>query len=477
MIFALAPANSSSASTLFSDVGTTHRAQAEIYYLLDGGITGGISATKFGTDQLVTREQAAALIGRSLGLNGEKRATDFPDVSTNNFASGYIQQMVDKGIISGFKDGSFGPKQTLTRGQMAVLISRAYNYGATSTAAATNALMEKGISLGMEDGSFGEDLTIKRADFAVFLARGINASFRKDANVTFSREMFVNVNDLNFRQGPSTDFPSMGKLNNGDKVEYAYTIGQWSYVRANGQTGFLHNAYLQLTKPDTTTPPPTPTPVPTEKPLDELVVIIDPGHGGTDPGGTGNGFVEKNVVLNVARHMNSYFQATPLKPKMTRTGDYFITLDYRTEFAAREKGDVFVSLHTNALNGSANGQETFYYAKTASTNPNVAQSRALAIYLQARMQEAWDLSNRGVNPFGYGNLHVLRENTMPAALIEMGFIDSPKDIEYIKLESQRKLMGKALYLGVLDYYYHYKGREDVLPLYNITGDSPSKRLH
>jgi N-acetylmuramoyl-L-alanine amidase len=165
--------------------------------------------------------------------------------------------------------------------------------------------------------------------------------------------------------------------------------------------------------------------------------------------------MEKNINLNVARHMNRYFAKTPIKTSMTRTDDYFVSLDFRTDFAASKKGDIFVSIHTNKYNGTANGQETFYY-KTAATNPYVKESRALAIYMQNRMLEAWNLVNRGVNPFGYGNLHVLRENTMPATLVEMGFIDNATDINYLKSEMERERMGKALFLGTLDYYYHLK---------------------
>lgn len=485
LVLGLLPAKESSANTNFTDVGTTHRAQAEIYYLVQGGIVSGVTTTTFAPDRLVNRAEAATLIGRSLGLNGEKRDTQFPDVSANNFASGYIQQMVEKGIISGFNDGKFHPTDTLTRGQMAILISRAFNYGASSVNLATSALINKGISQGIADGTFGESQTLKRADFAVFLTRGINDSYRTAQTEDFNREMYVNADNLNFRTGPNTNFPSIGKFNKGQKVEFAYSIGDWSYVRVNGQIGFLHSGFLQLEQPSTTSPPPVVTPpvvtppevTPPTKSLSELVVILDPGHGGTDPGGVGNGFMEKNVVLNIARHMNRYFAKTPIQTKMTRTDDYFVSLDFRTDFAAKNQGDIFVSLHTNAYNNSANGTETFYYAKTAATNPYVKESRALSIYMQNRMLETWNLTNRGINPFGYGNLHVLRENTMPATLIEMGFIDSSKDIQYIKSEVERERMGKALFLATLDYYYHFKGRQDVLPLYNVANGTPSKKLH
>jgi N-acetylmuramoyl-L-alanine amidase len=137
LVLGMLPAKESSAYTNFTDVGTTHRAQAEIYYLVQGGIASGVTTTQFAPDRLVTRAEAATLLGRSLGLNGEKRDTQFPDVSANNFASGYIQQMVEKGIISGFNDGKFYPNETLTRGQMAIKLS--LWYGASSVNLATSA--------------------------------------------------------------------------------------------------------------------------------------------------------------------------------------------------------------------------------------------------------------------------------------------------------------------------------------------------
>jgi N-acetylmuramoyl-L-alanine amidase len=488
------PMKSASANASFSDVGTKHRAHAEIYYLVQGGIIAtGVSSTQFAPNRQVTRGEAAAMIGRALGLNGERLETKFSDVPSSNFASGYIKEMVEKGIISGYPNGTFHPDETLTRGQMAVLINRAFNYGANTVSLASSKLMDKGIAQGMSDGTFGQELTIKRGDFAVFLARGINTKFRTTQTETFDRTMYVNTNNLYFRTGPNTTYPSMLKLQKGQEVQYSYTVGEWSVIKVGDLVGYVHNAYIQLEKPSATQPPvtpipapaptPIPVPVPTPKPpvvspspstLSDLVVIIDPGHGGHDSGSLGYGLTEKNVVLNVSRHMNSYFEKTPIKSLMTRTDDYFITVQARPIFAAKNKGDVFVSVHANGSETGASGQEAFYYAKTASTNPYVNQSRALTTYMQSRMQETWDLRNRGVKQ---GNLGVIRENTMPATLIEMGFINTKKDNDYMQSEIEREKMGKALFLATLDYFYHYDGRKDVLPLYIQFGATPSKRLH
>jgi N-acetylmuramoyl-L-alanine amidase len=94
--------------------------------------------------------------------------------------------------------------------------------------------------------------------------------------------------------------------------------------------------------------------------------------------------------------------------------------------------------------------------------------------MQNRMQEAWDLRNRGVKQ---GNFGVIRENTMPATLIEMGFINTAKDNSFMQSEIEREKMGKALFLATLDYFYHYNGRTDILPLYEQFDATPSKKLH
>lgn len=118
------------ANTNFKDVGASHRAAAEISYLVNKNIINGVSSTQFVPDREVTRGEAAAMLGRSLGLNGQKRATSFKDVASGNMASGYIVELVNKKVISGYGDGTFRPNAKLDRGEMAILINRAYNLGA-----------------------------------------------------------------------------------------------------------------------------------------------------------------------------------------------------------------------------------------------------------------------------------------------------------------------------------------------------------
>ncbi|UJF25489.1 N-acetylmuramoyl-L-alanine amidase [Planococcus sp. 107-1] len=467
----IVPQSQANASANFKDIGDTHRAKAEITYLVDKGFVNGVSNTHFVPSRQVTRGEAAAMLGRSLGLNGTKQNTEFSDVGSGNFASGYINEMVKRGVISGYPDGTFKPYKVLKRGEMAILINRAFGYGGNSVSAAATNLMNKGIAQGFPDGTFGTEATIIRADFAVFLARSLNESFRvKPGEVSFSTTMYVNTGSdtLNMRSAPSNSGAVISKLKSGTAVGVGKSSNGWSHIRVNGVIGYVATSYLSTTKPGSVLPSPAPIGG------SDLTVVIDPGHGGKDPGGVSNGFQEKDITLNVGLHMKSYFDKTPISIKMTRSTNVFIELNDRAKYASKNTGDVFISLHTNKFNGSAKGQETFYYASTAATNPKVQQSRALSIYLQARMQEAWNLQNRGVK---VGNLAVLRDNTVPAALVEMGFIDNATDIKYLQSEAERKVMGKALFLGTLDYFYNYEGRIDVLTYYNTVGASPSKKLH
>lgn len=464
------PKSYANTNLTFVDVAN-HRAQAEISYLVTRGFVHGVTATTFVPNRQVTRGEAAAMLGRALGLSGVKRNTKFSDVRVGNFASGYVDELVRKGIISGYPDGSFQPYKVLSRGEMALLINRSFNLGGISISTSVDNLMRKGIAQGFPDGSFRTDKTIIRADFAIFLARSLNENFRvKPEGVSFSKTMYVNTgaDALNMRSGPSTSDKVISSLKHGTTVNVASSKNGWSHVQVNGVIGYVSTNYLVALKPT------VPAPVSTSLGTSDLKVIIDPGHGGTDPGSVANGFQEKMITLNVGKHMKNYFDQTPIATTMTRSTDVFIELSDRAKAAAKNDGDVFVSIHTNKFNGEVNGQETFYYAKTTATNPNVQESRALSIYLQARMQEAWKLTNRQVK---VGNLAVLRENTVPASLTEIGFIDNSKDLQFIKSELERQRMGKALFLGTLDYFYHYEKRTDVLPYYKKAGASLSKKLH
>jgi N-acetylmuramoyl-L-alanine amidase len=163
---------------------------SEISYLVDRGIITGYTDGTFRPYQHLTREEAAIIIGKALSLDGTQRATSFPDVGAESIASGYIQSAYEKGIINGMNDGTYSPNSSMTRGQMAFLLQRAFNLTEKSNITfidvassgaqfdAIDRIATAGITNGYSDGKFRPAENINRAEFAMFVARALNESFR-----------------------------------------------------------------------------------------------------------------------------------------------------------------------------------------------------------------------------------------------------------------------------------------------------------
>jgi N-acetylmuramoyl-L-alanine amidase len=241
-------------------------------------------------------------------------------------ASGYINEMVKKGIISGYSNGTFQPTKILNRGEMAILLSRAFNFGSGNAA---QYLMEKGIAQGFSDGTFGEKANIIRADFSVFVARSLNEAFRvKTGEVAFSKTMYVNAGSdtLNMRKAPSTTATIISKLKSGTAVSVAKTENGWAYIRVNNVIGYVSASYLSVTKPA--------TPVVSSN----LSVVIDPGHGGQDPGATGvsGQGVEKALALATAIELADLLEKRGrVRVALTREDDRYLSLEQRAAIARR----------------------------------------------------------------------------------------------------------------------------------------------
>ena len=233
---------------LFNDISSKHRAYKEITYLAQGDIVSGDTNGYYNPDRQVTRTEAMAMIGRSLNLDGTKRKTIFKDVNANSFASGYIQSAVDKKIISGYNDGTFKPNAPLTRGEMALMISRTFEYDYNnSTSGAAQALITRGIAIGFEDGTFGTDKKIIRSDYAIFLARAIDFNLRLNSpTISFDSEMTVNIDSCLIKKGPSDKFAQIGTLKRNEKVRIGYKVGSWTLIKSpTNVIGFVPHSSLK----------------------------------------------------------------------------------------------------------------------------------------------------------------------------------------------------------------------------------------
>ncbi len=160
-------------------------------------------------------------------------------------------------------------------------------------------------------------------------------------------------------------------------------------------------------------------------------VVIDPGHGGKDWGAVGvNGTSEKEVVMNIAKHMvtmNRKLFDNSLEIYLTRYSDTLIFLKDRTRLAKALNADVFVSLHCNhAVHPGARGVEV-YVSERKDDFSN--QSTWLGYQLQEQLKNQLGFESRGVK---FANFQVLQETSaaMPSVLVELGFLSNNNENDY-----------------------------------------------
>lgn len=203
-----------------------------------------------------------------------------------------------------------------------------------------------------------------------------------------------------------------------------------------------------------------------EKPVPEVVnyrttggiggktIVLDPGHGGSDPGAIGpTGLQEKQVTLPIAEYLKSILEAKGAKVILTRTTDVDVygphasgvdELQARVNVANGNQADAFISIHINSFsNPNVGGIATYYFDGSD-------QSKKLASAVQGQIAEHSGFNgDRGIQP---GNLYVLRHSFMPSILVELGFISNPKEEGHLKETSTRQEFANELAKGLELYF-------------------------
>lgn len=182
-------------------------------------------------------------------------------------------------------------------------------------------------------------------------------------------------------------------------------------------------------------------------PVGRYKVVIDPGHGGPDPGAVGiGGLRETDVVLDVCLQVARLLQARGVQVLMTRTTEVDVDLPPRVALANSSRADAFVSVHANALSlyrPDVNGIESFYFQEAG------RPSRNLAAALQQQMLSISPGSpDRGVKP---ARFFVIRRTVMPSTLVEMGFVTGALDAPRLADAPYRRRMALALATGILNF--------------------------
>lgn len=253
----------------------------------------------------------------------------------------------------------------------------------------------------------------------------------------------------------------------------------------------------QVTSAGPAVAPPVPVPV---KKADEyrgnrrdVIIAIDAGHGGEDPGAIGPGrIMEKHVVLAIARELQRLLQAEPgFTPLLVRTGDYYLGLRERTRKARQAEADFFVSIHADAFKyPSANGSSVFILSERGSTSEaarwladkenqsdliggikledkedHLAMT-LLDLSLTNKRNESIRLGNHILEQMGTitklhkpqveeANFMVLKAPDLPALLVETGFISNPQEARKLADKNYQKRMAQSIFNGIVRYFRQY----------------------
>jgi N-acetylmuramoyl-L-alanine amidase len=213
-------------------------------------------------------------------------------------------------------------------------------------------------------------------------------------------------------------------------------------------------------------------------------IVIDPGHGGHDPGAMGNGVSEAELVLDIALRVEKLLQKQPgIEVVLTRKTDDFVSLAERTALANRESADLFLSIHANASeDGSVRGIETYFlnfannlsaaavaarenaasgqsmgalpdFVKAIALNNKLDESRDFATYVQRSMIEKLRVANRTTKDLGVKQAPfvVLIGAAMPSVLAEISFVTNPQEAKLLKSSAYRQRIADALFAAIRKY--------------------------
>lgn len=173
----------------------------------------------------------------------------------------------------------------------------------------------------------------------------------------------------------------------------------------------------------------------------EKVVVIDPGHGGIDYGAIRSGINEKDITTDVSNRVSAILKANGYKVHMTRSEDKTVSLQDRVTFTEDVAPDIFVSIHVNSSQGTtATGLETHYYHE---------YSLPLAKIVHKSLVSHVASKDRGLFK---SRFYVINHTTMPAILVEIGFISNDNERAELVSEKRKQATAKAIAEGIMNYY-------------------------
>ena len=398
---------------------------------------------------------AAGLIAASIlsySSSSFAQTKTFPDVPVGGWAEASINYLAEKGAVTGNEKGMFEPGKEITRAEAATMMAKILNLPIDKNAKPSYADSQKhwatpiiaavekaGVVKGTGNG-FEPDGKIDRVSMASLLVEAYKLESRVNGTPATK---FKDLETLNWGKEKANILVALGiSVGTGDRWEPKKILTK-------------AEAAQFITKTDS---------LKVGNPLVEKVVIIDPGHGGFDPGNPGQGVEESKIVFDTSLRLQKLLEKnTPLKALLTREengnpgSNKNESLANRVKFGQENNADIFVSIHANSSdNHDGHGTETYYYKKSKRGEETQIEkdSEVLAKKIQNRVVEALHTRDRNIK--GDHSLYVVNNNTVPAVLTELAFIDNDIDNGKLATESGRQIAAEAVYDGILD-YYEWKG--------------------
>ena len=263
-----------------------------------------------------------------------------------------------------------------------------------------------------------------------------------------SKQIYIAHNGTNIRKNPNTLSTILTRANKGDTFEAINFEDGWYEIKLqNGKTGYV--AEWVLTENDTqsenkqasTSTDENLNQQGLEQYLRGKKIVIDPGHGGRDPGTIGvHGTLEKNITMETATRLLHKLKAAGAHVVLTRVQDEYISLPLRVSTSMHFDADAFISIHYDSFSEGTEGATTFFYHPW---------QKELAVSIHSSLMNQTHMTDRGVRK---GDYYVIRENKQNAVLVELGFLSNPIEEILVTSEQYQVLATTGIYEGLARYF-------------------------
>ncbi|WP_191991716.1 N-acetylmuramoyl-L-alanine amidase [Bacillus aerolatus] len=247
----------------------------------------------------------------------------------------------------------------------------------------------------------------------------------------------------NIRSDASTSSSVVARGSQGERYPIHGRVGDWYEISLeSGRQAYVASWVVSINK-KAFTEEPTARPVANHTPgLQGKTIILDPGHGGIDGGTTGmQGTFEKFITLKTSERLYHKLKQAGANVILTRSDDRYVSLPSRVAAAKYHRADAFISLHYDSTHHiGANGFTTYYYHN---------YQKQLAKNVNRGLDQILPIKNRGARQ---GDYYVLRENSQPAILLELGYLSNPQEESIVVTSPYQELVTNGIYNGLNSYF-------------------------